>query len=313
MTTLTVFTPTYNRGTTMPRVFESLQRQTSRDFQWLVVDDGSTDDTQSLVKQWQAEADFAIDYVFQSNSGKHSAHNAAVTRTVSELFLILDSDDELLPHAVGLITATWNGMNPAERKSIAGIWTLCVDPEGNIVDGPFPWPKFDATLQELVYKHRFNKEMLPTFVTDVLRRHPFPTTPPGLCPYIPESYVWLQITKSLPIRFLNVACRIYHPSEGLSVLSRKEYPLSRCIVFGYLAPLRSDISWFSHWPGYFVLNAVQAGRYAIFSGEFWKLAGHLPLPAQLLLVCTAPVAIALLLKDRVSGRIAREIGSPRVG
>jgi glycosyltransferase involved in cell wall biosynthesis len=311
VTTLTVFTPTYNRAHTLARLFESLQRQTSRDFRWLVVDDGSSDDTETLVKHWQATSNFTVEYVFQQNRGKHCAHNAAVARATTELFMIVDSDDELLPHAVDLITSTWRGMSPEQRAGVAGIWTLCADPAGNLIGGPFRRDDFYASLQELRYLEEVDKEMLPTFTTEMLRRHPFPETAPGVCPWIPESYVWMQITRIRPLRFLNVACRLYHQGDGLNAMARSEYLLSRCIVFGYLSPLANELAWFRHRPLFFIASAIQAARYAIFCGRFWELARPLSWKAQALLLCAAPVSMALLARDRLSGRIAREASAGR--
>ena len=123
MSTLTVFTPTFNRAHTLPRAYASLQRQTSRDFAWLVIDDGSTDGTGALIALWKTSADFRIDYVYQENRGKHAAHNRAVAYAASALLMIMDSDDELLPDAVLRITEEWKGMSEEERGRIAGIWT----------------------------------------------------------------------------------------------------------------------------------------------------------------------------------------------
>jgi glycosyltransferase involved in cell wall biosynthesis len=313
MPTLTVFTPTFNRAHTLPRVYESLRRQSSRDFLWLIVDDGSSDGTRALVEQWRASADFAVEYLYQPNSGKHNAHNVAVSRATTALFTIVDSDDELLPHAVERIVAEWNRATPQDRAKISGIWSLCTDPHGEIIGGPFRPGLVDATLQELHYREKMNKEMLPTFVTEVLRQHPFPRTPPGECPFIPESYVWMQITQLRPLRFLNEPCRVYHLGEGLISLGRDEYRLSRCIVYGYLAPIANDLAWFWSHPGLFLMNAVQAARYAIFSRKFWKLVRPLSWQAQALLVAAAPLALILLARDKLTGRIARQLRAGAVG
>jgi glycosyltransferase involved in cell wall biosynthesis len=307
MPTLTLFTPTYDRAHTLPRVFASLVRQTSRDFCWLVVDDGSTDSTRELVREWQSIADFDVEYLYQPNSGKHNAHNAAVSKALTELFCIVDSDDELLPQAVERITGAWNGATAADRARLAGIWTLCADPDGGIVDGAFSQDVIDATLQELYYGQGMNKEMLPTFVTEVLRAYPFPSTPPGACPYIPEGYVWMHITRSRPLRFLNVPCRVYHRADGLNVMGREEYRLSRCIVYGYLGPVAHDLDWFWSRPGLFLLCAIQAARYAIFSGQFRTLLRPLTWPAKAFLLGAAPLALLLLARDHVTGRIAKQL------
>ena len=311
LVTLTVFTPTYNRAHTLPRVFESLQRQTSRDFRWLIVDDGSTDGTRGLVEQWRGCADFAVEYLYQPNSGKHNAHNRAVACTETELFAIVDSDDELLPTAVERITSAWKAAD-AQKAGLAGIWALSADAAGDIVGGRFPDDVVDASLQELAYGRRMNKEMLPTFATEVLRRYPFPQTPPGACPYIPESYVWMQITRAHRLRFLNEPCRIYRPGEGgLIAMARDEYRLSRCIVFGYLGPLTTDLEWFWAHPKLFVMSAVQAARYAIFNREFFSVLRPLSWSARALLAAAAPTALVLLARDKLSGRIARQLRAGR--
>ena len=89
----TVFTPTYNRARTLERVYSSLEAQTFRDFEWLIVDDGSTDGTRALVYEWQRQGSFAIRYFWQENRGKHVAFNVAVRESRGEFFLPLDSDD----------------------------------------------------------------------------------------------------------------------------------------------------------------------------------------------------------------------------
>src|SRR5437762_2817315 len=95
----TVFTPTYNRAGTLPRVYESLKAQTFRDFEWIIVDDGSADSTQELVQSWIGDLDFPIRYFRQQNQGKHVAVNLGVKEARGEFFLNLDSDDACVPEA----------------------------------------------------------------------------------------------------------------------------------------------------------------------------------------------------------------------
>ena len=96
---LTIFTPTYNRAHLLPKLFCSLQKQDLKNFEWLIVDDGSTDDTAQTVKELQHEADFSITYIYQENHGKHVAINTAVKATSNDLFLIIDSDDEMIENS----------------------------------------------------------------------------------------------------------------------------------------------------------------------------------------------------------------------
>ena len=100
---ITVFTPTYNRACTIARTFESLQSQTDKDFEWVVVDDGSSDNTQKLLFELKRKANFFVNILYQSNAGKHVAINLGVQVARGEFFFILDSDDWLKPNAIATI------------------------------------------------------------------------------------------------------------------------------------------------------------------------------------------------------------------
>src|SRR5664279_2579110 len=89
----TLFTATFNRKILLSRAYESVKKQTLRDFEWVIIDDGSTDGTGEMVKQWQAEADFPLIYKWQPNGGKHTAFNALSKIARGEFIVSLDSDD----------------------------------------------------------------------------------------------------------------------------------------------------------------------------------------------------------------------------
>ena len=107
MPTLTVFTPAYNRAHTITRTYESLCRQTCKDFTWLVVDDGSTDGTRALIEQWIAAGVIDIRYIYQANQGMHGAHNTAYRNITTELNTCIDSDDYMPDDAVQQIVDFW--------------------------------------------------------------------------------------------------------------------------------------------------------------------------------------------------------------
>ena len=112
MKTLTIFTPTYNRADILNKAYKSLKRQTNKDFIWLVVDDGSIDNTEDVVKGWIDENIIEIKYIKKENGGKHTAYNVAVENTSTELIMIaLDSDDYLSDDAVEIILDTWGTHN----------------------------------------------------------------------------------------------------------------------------------------------------------------------------------------------------------
>ena len=107
MKTLTIFTPAYNRARTLPRTYESLLRQTCKDFEWLVIDDGSTDGTRELVEDWIKEKKIPIRYIHQKNQGMHGAHNTAYRNISTELNTCIDSDDYMPDDAVEKIVRFW--------------------------------------------------------------------------------------------------------------------------------------------------------------------------------------------------------------
>ena len=108
MKTLTVFTPAYNRAYSIHLCYESLLRQTSKDFVWLVVDDGSSDETAQLISEWQKRDNgFEIKYVYKQNGGMHTAHNTAYENIDTELNVCIDSDDYMTDDAVEKIVNFW--------------------------------------------------------------------------------------------------------------------------------------------------------------------------------------------------------------
>lgn len=132
--TLTVFTPAYNRASTLHLCYGSLLRQTSRDFQWLVIDDGSTDNTRELVEEWMREARIPIVYCRQPNQGMHGAHNTAYRLIDTELNVCVDSDDYLADNAVELIVERWRRDG---SDTYAGLVGLDARFDGTLIGTPF--------------------------------------------------------------------------------------------------------------------------------------------------------------------------------
>ena len=144
MAFLTVFTPAYNRAHTLQRTYESLCRQECKDFLWLIIDDGSTDQTSELVQSWQKkENGFEIQYIYKENGGMHTAHNTAYENIHTELNVCIDSDDWIAPGAVKKIRDTWEKVRD---KGYAGMIALDADFSGNIIGKGFPAGMADTTL-----------------------------------------------------------------------------------------------------------------------------------------------------------------------
>lgn len=172
--TFTVFTPTYNRAHTLSRVHDSLRAQTFREFEWLIVDDGSTDGTGELVQKWSAEADYPIRYIWQENRGKHIAFNRAAAEARGELFLVLDSDDACVPEALERFHRHWRSIPLQERPRFSALTALCVDRHGNLIGTAFPQDVLDSDSIGIRYRHKLKGEKWGFHRTEVMRRFPFP-------------------------------------------------------------------------------------------------------------------------------------------
>lgn len=132
---LTVFTPTYNRSNLLPRCYQSMVNQTSKDFIWMVIDDGSSDNTHELVEKWQLEGIVEIQYYYKENGGIHTAYNEAISHISTELCVCVDSDDWLVDTAVQTILYFWDKDGSDE---IAGILGLDCFSDGKVVGDALP-------------------------------------------------------------------------------------------------------------------------------------------------------------------------------
>lgn len=142
--TLTIFTPAYNRAHTIGRTYDSLCRQTCKDFEWLVIDDGSIDNTRQLVERWISDNKIPIRYIYQKNQGMHGAHNTAYKNLHTELNTCIDSDDWMPDDAVEKIVGLWK---KSGSENVAGIVGLDATEDGKIIGERFPDYVKETTLR----------------------------------------------------------------------------------------------------------------------------------------------------------------------
>jgi len=166
---LTVFTPTYNRIHTLPRVYESLLKQSNKDFIWLIVDDGSSDNTDELVKEWQKNDNgFEIQYVYKKNGGMHSAHNTAYDNIKTELNTCIDSDDAIGEEAVEKIISFWKEHG---SDKYAGIIGLDADMDNKVIGKGFP-EGLKVTTTTDYYANGGSGDKKMVYRTDVINKYP---------------------------------------------------------------------------------------------------------------------------------------------
>ncbi len=171
---LTIFTPTYNRAHLLPKLFCSLQKQNIRNFEWLIVDDGSTDDTAQTVKGLQHEASFPITYIYQENQGKHIAINTAVKATSNDLFLIIDSDDEMIENSSEKILKILPPF--LENQNLAAICfpLYSGNTEMTMTNKKINFDQVILNSIELQNEYGITGEFTYLFKTKILKQYPFP-------------------------------------------------------------------------------------------------------------------------------------------
>lgn len=192
---VTVFTPVYNRAYIIDQLYQSLCQQTSRDFEWVVVNDGSTDNIDELIQRYQDEGRIPIRYFKQENGGKHRAINRGVQEANGELFFIVDSDDYILPNAVEWIIK--KSKEIIDNDSFAGISGLRIKPDGSKIGGENNFLQIDSDAVEIRMKHHVTGDLAEIYKTEVLKKFPFPDFPGEK--FCSEGLIWNRIAMSKKI------------------------------------------------------------------------------------------------------------------
>ena len=213
---ITVFSPTYNRAYIITDLYHSLCRQSYKKFEWLIIDDGSTDNTEELVDSFIDEKIIDIRYIKQSNGGKHTAINNGVHIANGELFFIVDSDDQIVDNALERIMFHYDQIK--DDESFAGVCGLKAFFNGEPVGGDFSYDILDCNSLDFRYKYHAKGDMAEVFKTKILKNYPFPEYK-NEC-FCAESIVWNKIALNYKLRYFKEKIYLcdYLP-DGLSAKS----------------------------------------------------------------------------------------------
>ena len=203
----------------MRSLWDSLQKQTVKDFEWLVVDDGSTDGTKNLITQLQEESDFPIRYIYKSNGGKHTALNVGIQTICSELTFIVDSDDCVTDDAVESILKIHKEYG--SRNNICGYAFLRAFPDGKVNGKKFDVDeKIGSYIDVRVNGDDTGADKAEVFKTHCLKEFPFPEYPNEK--FLGEDLIWVRMARKYEMVYINKAIYVgNYLEDGLTNNRRK--------------------------------------------------------------------------------------------
>ena len=203
---ISIVTPTYNRARLLERLFASLKEQSFQDFEWIVIDDGSTDDTRAVVERMARVAPFPVRYFWKTNGGTHTAVNMSYPLAVGELLLVVDSDDRCAPDGLAFMADKWRELSP-KYPDLLGIVTSSMTEQGEPIGNAFPVDGYVGHLYEVYDRWRIWGDRWNLQLTKILRQFPAPTREgQRLCP---EGLVLNRMSLLYREAFFNRATRIH--------------------------------------------------------------------------------------------------------
>lgn len=278
MKTLTVFTTTYNRAYCLHQVYDSLCRQTSKDFVWLIIDDGSSDNTKELVNLWIKEEKIIIEYIYQNNLGMHGGYNTAYANINTELNVCIDSDDYMTDDAVEKIVDFWlkNG-----NDNYAGLVGLDALKNGKILGKNFPEKLKSSSLEDLYHKYNVPGDKKLVYRTAVVKKYPkYPIFKEEK--FVPLGSLYLQIDKDFELLCMNeVLCIVEYLEDGSTKNIFKQYVRH---PKGFRAARKIEIKYSKYFKVrfkaliHFVSSSIMIKDYNFFKKEMPKFLTLLSIP-----------------------------------
>lgn len=271
---ITICTATYNRGNLLPTLFRSLKKQTFSNFEWVIIDDGSIDNTENLVKQFKSEASFPIIYNKQKNQGKHVAINKGVVLASGSYFFIVDSDDRLPKNSLSIINKKILRVHTDSK--IAGVVGLKCFFDKKIVGSSHLTQDIICDVFEYRYTHNIVGDRAEVIKTAILKDFPFPKF--GTEKFLPESLVWNRIGKHYKMLFFNE--NVYeceYRSDGLSAQSvylRRKYPQGVLNLYSELGQIKKIglvnrvKAFINYWRFYYCVSQDRKKNLKLLNGNF---------------------------------------------
>ncbi len=262
MKTITVFTPTYNRAYLLPRLYQSLCNQSAKDFVWMIIDDGSTDDTKALVEIWIKEDKIEIQYHYKQNGGMHTGHNLAYSIIKTELNVCIDSDDYMPTDAVEKIVSIWN--KTSHGSQLAGIIGLDAKENGDVIGTTMPTGITEGNLFDLYHKYKVWGDKKLVLKTEVVRQYPQYPEYEGE-KLVPLGSLYLMIDQDYKMLYSDeVLCVVEYQPEGSSNSIFRQYKQSpRGFAYTKKLQKKYNNSFIDN-----LKNSAQIASFSLFAKDF---------------------------------------------
>ncbi|VXB17482.1 Glycosyltransferase family 2 protein [Enhydrobacter sp. AX1] len=289
---ITVFTPTYNRAYMIDKLYDSLCRQTCKDFEWIVVDDGSVDNTEELIQNFIQENKIHIVYYKQKNQGKHIAINKGVELAKGELFFIVDSDDILPKDSLEIVIEKYQSIK--DDETIAGLAGRRGYISGGYIGTNKTYDDVIMTSIDFRFKKKIAGDMAEVYKTKVIRQYPFPQFEGER--FCPEALVWKRIDQQYKMLwFSDIIYEGEYIPDGLTAnifKVRKNSPKASCLYYAEEAQYGT--------PAYQKIKSVaNYWRFSIYDNiSFWEKLQKVSLSKSIIAL---PVIAALIIKDKNRG------------
>jgi len=301
--TFTLFTPCYNSAKFIHRVFKSLNNLTNRNFEWIVINDASIDNTATLIREFIKTADFEIQFFdLPENQMLTRNYNLAINNARGTYFLPVGHDDEFLPQTLDTFLHYWKKYGSPE---FSGISCLCNDQTGNLVGDTFPVSPYLSNYFEIVFNKKIKGEKWGFTRTEVLKEFMLPE---NIDKYISEGLIWASIGSKYETIYINEALRIYYIQSGnqsLSSVNKNKFKYPKGLRFQNKEMINKYLHYikgnqkakFFYYINYIRMSIHTRIRLKQILNDIHGLS------KKIITVCVLPVGYAFCIRDRIQNKI----------
>lgn len=260
---ITIFTPTYNRAHLLERLYKNLSEQEYQNFEWLIIDDGSTDNTREIIENYKREGKLNIQYFYKENGGKHTAINFGLEKAQSDIFFLLDSDDFLEKSATKVVAEKWDVIR--NTPSLCGIVGLSKFLNKEVRTDAFPEDDWVVSFTDIYFKYKILGDKPVAFKTSVMKEFPFPEKQ-GIH-FVFEAVSWHEMAKKYNVLAVNDLLQYKEYTEDGITRNTYKKDYVKGLAFSFFHLVKNRTYPFAKYPHHFLWNYIHLAINSLLSGE----------------------------------------------